>query len=210
MRILADKLLSILVVIVNKMGYAGIMGAAALEYACFPISSEILLPFIGYTASKGEFTLIMTIISATIGGVLGSFVCYLIGRFGRNFFRRFMKYKGLKSGMEAAKKVFDKYGKYSVFLARIFPIARTYVSIPAGISGMKISEFIIFTAGGAFIWNTALISIGYVLGENYLNAGDIISGNKWIFIVIAGIILFFVIRKKGGLKKISGIRKRDL
>ena len=171
----------------------GVFISTALEYACFPISSEILLPFLGYTASKGELGFLASVIFATMGGAAGSLFCYFIGRFGRSFFRRFMKYKGLRAGMTSAKKAFDKYGKASVFIARIFPIARTYVSIPAGMSKMNIGEFCLYTAGGAFIWNTALIGIGYSLGESYSLAGELFSDRKRIMILPAAIIIILAV-----------------
>lgn len=199
MSVLAGNLLSILVEIVSKLGYGGVLVSTALEYACFPISSEILLPFMGYTASKGDLTFITTVIFATIGGVLGSLACFFIGRFGKGFFRKFMKYKGLRAGMESAKKVFDRYGKLSVFFARVFPIARTYVSIPAGASGMNVFEFMLYTAGGAFIWNTVLIGIGYALGENYMKAGELLKDKKELLAIGAAalvVLIFLIFRKK--------------
>ena len=181
----------------------GVFVSTALEYACFPISSELLLPFLGYTAAKGELRLGMTVIFATAGGVAGSLFCYFIGRFGRSFFCRFMKYKGLRAGMTSAKNVFDKYGRASVFIARIFPIARTYVSIPAGMSKMPVGQFVLYTAGGAFIWNTVLIGIGYSLGENYMGAGALFDNKKRIILLISAIIILVLIfiksRKKAGL-----------
>ena len=197
MNVLAAKLLSLLIIIVGELGYMGVFVSTALEYACFPISSEILLPFLGYTAAKGELDLVTTVLFATMGGVAGSLICYFIGRFGRNFFRRFMKYKGLRAGMTSAKKAFDKYGKASVFIARIFPIARTYVSIPAGMSAMPVGQFSLYTAGGALIWNTVLIGIGYALGENYIRAENVFPGKKRIILLLSAvIILAFVFMKR--------------
>ena len=106
-----------------------------------------------------------------------------------------MKYKGLRAGMESAKRVFERYGKFSVFFARVFPIARTYVSIPAGASGMNVFEFIIFTAGGAFIWNTVLIGIGYALGENYMKAGELFAEKKEFFVMALAVIAFLIFLK---------------
>ena len=199
---MAARLFSVLIIIVGKLGYMGVFVSTALEYACFPISSELLLPFLGYTAAKGELDLMTTVVFATMGGVAGSLFCYFIGRFGRNFFRRFMKYKGLRAGMSSAKKAFEKYGKTSVFIARVFPIARTYVSIPAGMSKMPIGEFSLYTAGGAFIWNMVLIGIGYALGENYGAAGELFADKKRIILLLPVIIILVIVfakRKKNSL-----------
>ena len=115
------------------------------------------------------------ILVSTAGGIAGSLVCYCFGRFGRRFIEKTLcsKYSSLKKGLEKAGRVFDKYGSKSVLIARVFPIARTYISIPAGLMGMNIYVFVIYTAVGSFVWNTMLISAGYFLG----GYGSLIKGN---------------------------------
>lgn len=192
---MTENIFDILIKIINKLGYAGIFAATGLEYACFPISSELLLPFIGYTVSKGGLSLILTIITSTLAGVLGSLFCYFLGRFGGRFIDRTLcqRFQGAKIGIDTAKRHFNKYGNRSVLLARVFPIARTYISIPAGMSRMPISSFVIYTGVGALVWNTILISTGYYMGEHWSEAGKVISENKiYIYIAVTAIIIMVI------------------
>ena len=174
---------------VDSFGYIGIFIATSLEYGCFPVSSEVLLPFIGFFVFGGEMSLFGAILVSTAGGIAGSLVCYCFGRFGRRFIEKNLcsKYSSLKKGLEKAGRVFDKYGSKSVLIARVFPIARTYISIPAGLMGMNVYVFVIYTAVGSFVWNTMLISAGYFLG----GYGSLIKGNIlfYVIMVLVSIVL---------------------
>lgn len=174
---------------VNSFGYLGIFISTSLEYGCFPVSSEVLLPFIGFFVYGGRMSLFGAILVSTAGGIAGSLVCYCFGRFGRRFIEKTLcsKYSSLKKGLEKAGRVFDKYGSKSVLIARVFPIARTYISIPAGLMGMNIYVFVIYTAVGSFVWNTMLISAGYFLG----GYGSLIKGNIlfYVIMVLVSIVL---------------------
>ena len=174
---------------VDSFGYIGIFIATSLEYGCFPVSSEVLLPFIGFFVFGGEMSLFGAILVSTAGGIAGSLVCYCFGRFGRRFIEKTLcsKYSSLKKGLEKAGRVFDKYGSKSVLIARVFPIARTYISIPAGLMWMNIYVFVIYTAVGSFVWNTMLISAGYFLG----GYGSLIKGNIlfYVIMVLVSIVL---------------------
>ena len=174
---------------VNSFGYLGIFISTSLEYGCFPVSSEVLLPFIGFFVFGGEMSLFGAILVSTAGGIAGSLVCYCFGRFGRRFIEKTLcsKYSSLKKGLEKAGRVFDKYGSKSVLIARVFPIARTYISIPAGLMGMNVYVFVIYTAVGSFVWNTMLISAGYFLG----GYGSLIKGNIlfYVIMVLVSIVL---------------------
>ena len=174
---------------VDSFGYIGIFIATSLEYGCFPVSNEVLLPFIGFFVFGGEMSLFGAILVSTAGGIAGSLVCYCFGRFGRRFIEKTLcsKYSSLKKGLEKAGRVFDKYGSKSVLIARVFPIARTYISIPAGLMGMNIYVFVIYTAVGSFVWNTMLISAGYFLG----GYGSLIRGNIlfYVIMVLVSIVL---------------------
>ena len=175
---------------VDSFGYIGIFIATSLEYGCFPVSSEVLLPFIGFFVFGGEMSLFGAILVSTAGGIAGSLVCYCFGRFGRRFIEKTLcsKYSSLKKGLEKAGRVFDKYGSKSVLIARVFPIARTYISIPAGLMGMNIYVFVIYTAVGSFVWNTMLISAGYFLG----GYGSLIRGNILFYVIMVLISIVLI------------------
>ena len=174
---------------VDSFGYIGIFIATSLEYGCFPVSSEVLLPFIGFFVYGGRMSLFGAVMASTAGGVAGSLFCYCLGRFGRKFIEITLckKFGSLKKGLDAAGGIFEKYGSRSVLFARVFPIVRTYISFPAGLIGMNIYAFILYTALGALAWNTMLISAGYFLG----GYGSLIKGNIlfYVIMVLVSIVL---------------------
>ena len=192
----------ILVEIINVLGYFGIFAATCLEYACFPVSSELLLPFIGYSVARGELNLFLAVLASTLGGVIGCLFCYFAGRFGEKFLENTVckKCPSLKIGMDKAKNYFLSYGKHSVFIGRVFPIVRTYISIPAGMAKMNLVQFIFYTASGALIWNTILISAGYFLGEHWNSAAAFMKENQAfmmiLFIVFVSFLLYRLYLKR--------------
>lgn len=189
--------------IVDRLGYAGVFSASALEYACFPLSSELLLPFIGCCVYNGEMELIPAVLYATLGAVVGCSFCFYVGRIGKKFLERLcVKYPAVKGGIMSAEESFDKYGDFSVFMLRLFPIARTYISFPAGMSRMTYRRFVIYTSLGAFVWNSVLISSGYILGEYWSEVSDFMFRHKSAFNVIIAFIIILLLTKliKGGTK----------
>lgn len=217
------NLLHILKDIIISLGYGGIFIATGLEYACFPVSSEILLPLIGYTIAAGEMNLIFSIFISTFAGTLGSLFCYMMGRLGGTFLEQTLckRFETLQIGMDKAKHVFEQYGKISVLLGRMFPIARTYISFPAGMTSMRVTTFLIYTAIGAFCWNTILISCGYFLGKNWKYVISFYSNHEWILTLAIGLIFIFIVfhirkkrmknfSKKGTKSSISIANKKNM
>lgn len=192
------NLFDILTNIIETLGYGGVFTATGLEYACFPISSELLLPFIGYTVSKGNMNLPITILVSTAAGVFGSFCCYTTGRIGGSFLEQTIckRFKTIHIGMEKAKDIFRHYGRQSVFFARVFPLARTYISFPAGMASMPTGEFLLYTALGAFLWNTLLISCGYFFGSHLNTIKPLLASNKMIPVYgLFGVLILFILFK---------------
>lgn len=192
--------------LVIELGAGGIFVATALEYGCFPVSSEILLPFIGYMIAINHYSLFYAIFIATLGGMIGTTACYLVGRIGGSMFEKLAsRFASVALGVGKAQSIFEKYGKESVFFARLFPIARTYISFPAGLAKMPILPFLIYTTVGVFIWNTALISAGYFLGSHWDICKEFLKAYQWqlsggiALVVIVFIVVKNYIRKKQGL-----------
>lgn len=166
---LFEGLFNYLVNLISSVGYLGVFFATTLEYACFPLPSEIILPFIGYLASIETIGLFGGIVVASIAGIFGSLICYYIGYFGGKPVLDIIaiKFKGSRKPINSSRKWFDKYDRASVLLARLLPLARTYISIPAGIAKMNVFLFIAYSSVGIVIWNTLLICFGYYLGSNW-------------------------------------------
>lgn len=192
--------IEILTDLMNHLGYGGVIAITALEYACFPLSSELLLPFLGFCAAKGTFQIFLTILCSTMGSVLGCSFCYAVGRFGRSTLDKVLfRFKTIQVGILHAEKSFSRFGSSSVFWARLFPIARTYISFPAGIAKMPYYPFLAYSTAGSFLWNTLFISMGYFMGERYLAIKQMVSIHKYwicIFLLFAIFLTYLLFNAK--------------
>lgn len=140
-----------------------------LEYACFPISSEIVLPFSGAIASTWNVKYFYILIISILGGIIGTTLCYLAGKYIGNKLIEKLENKFPKSikGIEKSKKMFEKYNSFAVCVCRVIPICRTYIALIAGLSNQNIISFITSSLIGISIWNSILIGIGYYMKENW-------------------------------------------
>lgn len=161
--------------IIQELGYPGIALLMFVENLFPPMPSEMVMPFSGFIAAKGELelTLLGVLIVGTVGSVTGALAIYYIGHLlGEERLRawtcKYGKYL-LISGQDFDKALvtFDRYGKLAVFFGRLIPGVRSLISIPAGLRGMKLPAFIGLTLAGATIWNTFMVGAGYVLGQNW-------------------------------------------
>lgn len=154
---------------ISTLGYGGIVVLMAIESACIPLPSEVIMPFSGYLVSTGRFTLVGTALAGAIGCVLGSIVAYVAGRYGgRSLVLKYGRYVLIApSDIRRADRWFEKYGQSTVFFSRLLPVIRTFISLPAGIAKMRFVPFVIWTFVGSFPWCYALSYIGFKLKENW-------------------------------------------
>lgn len=187
-----------------SFGYIGVFFVVFLEYICFPIPSEVLLPFLGITIAKGKFSFVIVVILSTIAGIIGSLLCYFIGYIGGETFKNKLVKKFPKSQKTviALNNWFYKYGKIAVFVARIIPLTRTYVSFIAGSERFSIKYFIAYSSIGILFWNNALIIIGYVVGDNLEKIEQILSNYTYVLVILLAIaIIIFLYMKIKKQKK---------
>lgn len=191
------ELIEILTIIIHKTGILGILISTGLEYACFPVSSEILLPFIGYSIFRGGGSLLAAIAVSTLGAMLGCSFCYFVGKFSGYYIETILckKWKSLDAGLKHANEFFKRYGPQSVMIGRIFPIVRTYISFPAGMANMEYSYFLFYTTLGALLWNTVLISLGFLLGEHWESVTLFFKENNRYFTILLLVILAALVWK---------------
>lgn len=163
-----DSLISWIVEIVGSLGYLGIVALMFLESSFFPFPSEVVMVPAGYLASKGEMNIVVVVIAGVIGSVLGALFNYLLAvRLGRPLIVKYGRYVGVTDGVfRKADKYFEDHGEISIFIGRLIPGIRQYVSLPAGLSKMRLDRFILYTAVGAGIWVIILTVIGYMVGSN--------------------------------------------
>ncbi len=166
---LLSSLASWLSAVISAGGYGGIIFLMAIESACIPLPSEVIMPFAGYLASTGRFNLALAATAGAIGCNVGSTLAYVVGaRGGRRAVKRWGRYVLLGSDdLEWADRFFSRFGGPAVFLARLLPVIRTFIALPAGIARMPPLRFQLYTFVGSWLWCYALAYAGYQLGERW-------------------------------------------
>nr|WP_320147196.1 DedA family protein [uncultured Anaeromusa sp.] len=154
---------------IDTWGYWGIFVGMALESANIPIPSELIFGFAGYLVYLGRLNFEPAVTYGVAGGLLGSTVSYALGYYGgRPFVLKYGKYFfATPAKIELAQRWFDRYGLAAVFFARLLPVVRTFISLPAGFAKVNFSKFALYTVLGSLPWTLALIYLGFALGENW-------------------------------------------
>lgn len=162
-------LATLIISVISTSGYFGITALMALESACIPIPSEVIMPFSGYLVSIGHFVLWQVVLWGAVGNLFGSAVAYWVGFYGgRRLVEKFGKYVLIsKYDLELADGWFKKYGQIAVFFSRLLPVVRTFISFPAGIARMDFKKFCLYTLLGSLPWSFVLAFIGLKAGENW-------------------------------------------
>ncbi|HKN01976.1 MAG TPA: DedA family protein [Candidatus Binataceae bacterium] len=172
-----DKLISVLsafiVATISALGYGGVVLMMAVESACIPLPSEIIMPFSGYLVATGRFGLNMVAIAGAVGCLLGSYAAYFAGSWGgRPFIERYGRYVLIaEHEIEIADRFFARWGSHTVFWSRMIPVVRTFIAFPAGVARMKLVPFTIYTILGSYIWCLALAWGGMKLGQHWKDLG---------------------------------------
>lgn len=153
--------------VISSMGYGGVVLLMAIESACIPLPSEIIMPFAGYLVYQGQFTLHGAALAGAVGCVLGSIPAYYLGQFGgRPLIERYGRYLLVSHReLDLADRVFRRWGHWVVFAARLLPIIRTFIAFPAGVARMPMGKFIVYTFVGSYPWCWGLAWVGAKLGE---------------------------------------------
>ena len=158
-----------IVATISTLGYSGIVPLMAIESACIPLPSEIIMPFSGYLVSRGEMNLWGVAIAGAVGCVLGSLVAYWVGMYGgRPFIEKYGRYILLsRHDLDIADRWFAKHGEIIVFVSRLLPAIRTFIAFPAGVARMNLPRFVIYTFAGSLPWCLGLAYVGQKLGEQW-------------------------------------------
>jgi len=155
--------------VISQTGYWGIVLLMAIESACIPLPSEVIMPFSGYLASIGRFKLTWVAFAGALGCNVGSFVAYYVGALGgRPLVEKYGRYVLMtRHDLEMADRFFARYGDWAVFIARLLPVVRTFIALPAGIARMNFLRFNLYTFLGSLPWCWALAYAGLKLGERW-------------------------------------------
>lgn len=170
---MVGKIIEILTVFIvatiSTLGYSGIVLLMAIESACIPLPSEIIMPFSGYLVYTGRFSLWWVGVAGAFGCVVGSMVAYWVGMYGgRPLIEKYGRYILISHhDLDLADRWFAKYGEAIVFISRLLPVIRTFIAFPAGVARMNIPRFIIYTFAGSLPWCLGLAYVGQILGEQW-------------------------------------------
>ena len=187
--------------LMTNFGYFGMFLGMVLEAVIIIIPSEVILATGGILAGRGIFSFWMAFLVGLVGSVFCAIIIYLIGYFGgRSFVKKYGKLFFMKEeDIEKCDIWFEKYGLLAAFLARNFPIVRTLISLPMGISKVNFKEFVLFTTLGSIPWTLAFVYVGYALGNNWIILNNFVKKLKLPIIIL--LILLFINYLWNKLKK---------
>ncbi|MCA9392144.1 DedA family protein [candidate division WWE3 bacterium] len=191
-----EKVSEIGLSLIQSVGYPGIFLVSFLENVFTPIPSEAIIPFAGILVSQGQFNLVLVVLAATIGSIVGAYVFYGLGYWmGSERFRAFIikwgKYIFVsESDVDRAEEWFEKYEDWAVLICRVIPLVRSFISIPAGYVKMPLLKFTVLTGIGTAVWSTFLVYLGIIYGDNYETITPLFRKGD---IVVAGILAVVVV-----------------
>ena len=183
--------------VISTMGYGGIILLMAIESACIPLPSEIIMPFAGFLVFKGEMTLWGVALAGAIGCVVGSIPAYYLGMYGgRPLVEKYGKWVLISAkDLDWADKAFDRHGEIIIFIGRLLPAVRTFIAFPAGVARMNMPKFIIYTFVGSLIWCWVLAYAGFKTGEHWESLKVYFHEFHYILIVAGVVFIAWYIRR---------------
>ncbi len=189
-----EALAAFVIYVISQMGLPGIVLLMAIESACIPLPSEVIMPFSGYLVFLGKYSLWSVGLAGAFGCVVGSVPAYYLGMYGgRPLIEKYGKYILMSlHDLDMADRWFDRHGEATVFFARLLPVIRTFIAFPAGVARMEMKRFIAYTFAGSLPWCLGLAYIGMVMGEQwptlrgYFHKFDLLIGA----VIVAGIVWY--------------------
>src|SRR6267378_7970543 len=195
---MTEKILAILFIFIKSViatsGYGGIVILMAIESACIPLPSELIMPFAGYLVYEGSLKLLWVATAGAVGCNLGSLVAYEIGRYGgRPLVEKYGRWilTGRRE-LDWADRFFLRWGQTAVFIGRLLPVIRTFIALPAGIARMPRGKFHLYTFLGSWPWCFGLAYLGMKLGDHWMDIKQYFLRFKEVILVllIAGVVWF--------------------
>ena len=198
---ITDPIVEVAVDVVEALGLPGIFFLMVLESACIPVPSEATMLFAGFNVSEGEYSLVAVTLVGSIANLVGSWVAYAVGYYGRvDILEKHGRKLHIKpSQLQWADRYFEKHGDATVFFTRMLPIVRTFISLPAGVARMPILRFSVLTFLGCLPWVFALTLIGQQVGERWEDWKDSLHYVDYAVaaIIVLGAVYLFVRYRRG-------------
>jgi membrane protein DedA with SNARE-associated domain len=197
-----DPIVNFAVRVVGDLGLPGVFVLMVFESACIPIPSEATMLFAGFNVSKGEYSLVAATLVGTCANLVGSWIAYAIGYYGRvDILEKHGRKLHIKpTQLQAADRYFAKHGDATVFFTRMLPIIRTFISLPAGVARMPFFRFSVLTFLGCLPWVFMLTFIGKQVGKNWVGWKDSLHYVDYAVaaLIVAGIVFLVVRYRRGG------------
>jgi membrane protein DedA with SNARE-associated domain len=194
-----SPLIEVLTDFIGSAGLPAVFLLMTLESACIPVPSEAIMLFAGFAVSKGELTLIGIIVAGVLGNLVGSWIAYAVGYYGRlDLLEKNRLVHINPKHLKRADDWFNRYGSATVFFARMLPLVRTFISLPAGVARMPFWRFTLFTVAGCIPWVTGLALIGRSVGANWEDWRGRLEYLDYVIaaLIVAG-IAYWLIRRRG-------------
>ncbi|MGC4854342.1 DedA family protein [Micromonospora sp. DT4] len=193
--------------VIDATGPVGVALLVALESIVPPIPSEIVLAMAGFLAHEGDFNVVLVVVAATVGSLVGALVLYWLGAaLGEERLKRWLDRVPLvdRDDLEKADRWFERHGRWAVLIGRVVPVVRSLVSVPAGANRMPLGEFVLLTTIGSGVWNALIVGSGYALGSRWQNVERY---SDWFNYAIGAVFVVMVVTWVA--RKIRRRRQRD-
>ena len=189
-----EALAGFIIYVISSMGLPGIVLLMAIESACIPLPSEVIMPFSGYLVYLGKHSLWSVGLAGAVGCVVGSVPAYYLGMYGgRPLIEKYGRYILMSHrDLDLAERWFARHGEATVFFARLLPVVRTFIAFPAGVARMDMTRFVAYTFAGSLPWCLGLAYVGMAMGERwptlreYFHKFDLLIGAA----IVAGIVWY--------------------
>jgi len=195
---IVDPIVDVATDFIDSVGVIGVFILMTLESACIPVPSEAIMLFAGFSVSDGEMTLFGIVAAGVLGNVVGSWIAYAVGYYGRIELLEKNRFIHISpKHLAQADRWFERHGDMTVLVTRCLPIIRTFISLPAGVARMPFWRFTILTLIGCIPWVFALGLLGREVGDNWEEWRDYL--HYFDYVVIAAIlvgIVYWLIRRR--------------
>jgi membrane protein DedA with SNARE-associated domain len=197
---LTDPIVQFAVDVIDKLGLPGIFALMVAESACIPIPSEATFLFAGFNVANGEYSMLAVVAVGTFANVVGSWIAYAVGYYGRvDILEKYGAKLHIKpSHLEWADRWFERYGSATVFFSRMLPIIRTFISLPAGVARMPFWRFTLLTTAGCIPWIFMLTFIGKQAGDRWESWKDSLHYVDYaiVALILLGLVYLLVRRRR--------------
>jgi membrane protein DedA with SNARE-associated domain len=200
-----DKVVEPIVDVATEfIGSAGVVAVfllMTLESACIPVPSEAIMLFAGFSVSNGELTLIGVVTAGVLGNLVGSWIAYAAGYYGRlDLLEKNKLIHVSPKHLKWADDWFERYGAATVFFSRMLPIVRTFISLPAGVAKMPFWRFTVYTLAGCIPWVLMLALVGEAVGDNWEDWRHKLGYLDYAVLagIVAGVVYLIVRRRRAG------------